>query len=220
MQNFKKFHEKDPEDYFNGIKTKFNKKYCGTIHNYTLQDYDNFPDELKKKINLIFIYRNPITRIESIYQHYLKYTHSIKLNEDMLNFFNQIDRKMGICKYLDELFNYNKEDLNFKKFVTSTGVVASSTGTFQQSLKRNIKCFSIEEMNLAEKRNEFMQIITGKKNIDDCFIKKPLNSHRKKKLNPFQQFSSWTLIQKEIFKFIHKEYFNFYKEKKIDIIFI
>ena len=25
LQNFKKFHEKDPEDYFNGIKTKFNK---------------------------------------------------------------------------------------------------------------------------------------------------------------------------------------------------
>ena len=173
--------------------------------------------ELIKNIKIVSIVRDPITRIQSFYEHFVfQAPRDNLLKKDL---YDWVEKNIS----LNDIQNFLKvicPKTNFKDskniyFIAALGITNSASGNLYESLKQNIMCFKYEDITSENKDTAKifkLHIYRYKINAKDLFLKKKTNVHRKVSLNGLSCYKSWENWKKISFKYLFNGYFNMYQD--------
>jgi len=213
------------EEYFKELESATSKKNVGSINLYTIGSYSNFPKELKEKIKVAHIYRNPVCRIQSIHEHQLKMyklgDNNVKL--DVMEWFETERTQEGARNHLkNKGYEVDFNNLDNVFFLSTVGIIKSATGNILEAFNLNIPQFSYEDLTTSKAaQNALFKTITGKNLDKDIFLSGKINNHRTSFLGPKDQFESWEDWKKELFRFSFEVYKELYVERlSYDLSFV
>lgn len=204
-------------EYFKELEENIDKKNIGAIHLFNYSNINSEKDQaLIKKIKIVSIVRDPITRIQSFYEHFVfQAPRDNLLKKDLYDWVEKNISLNDIQNFLKQ--NFPKIDLKDSKniyFIAALGITNSASGNLSESLKQNIKCFKYEDITSEIKiQQKFLNCIftDTEHNAKDLFLKKKTNAHRKVSLNGLSCYKSWENWKKISFNYLFNGYFNMYQ---------
>lgn len=221
-QNRKKYRSRvinlSISEYFKELEKNVEEKNIGAIHLFNYSHINSEKNQLLiKNIKTVSIVRDPITRIQSFYEHFMfQAPRDDLLKKDLYEWVENNISLNDIQYFLKKNYsNINLSDSKNIYFLAALGITNSASGNLFESLKQNIKCFKYEEITSdIEVQQKFLNYLftNTTHNAHDLFQKRRTNAHRKESTNGLSCYKSWEKWKIASFNYLFNGYFRMYQD--------